>query len=258
MDFSVNSAINRCQTRQILQLIKKMGFELIAEIAERRFLWIDGKSIRFQASTPPAPPRASPPHAAQWPVPPADTRGPPWCPRLASGPPCARNASCASQTRLIHLPQSRHMKRMSSKSRDGMWCREEMHYPRYGFDLHKEALELHSHRIFDSEGWFVIKNSSVKLYQHIVVINYCHKNISPSDISVLISFCHSLESCLSIYFVEDNRLFLHGNLADLIAVARQFLFIIQERVVYGYACNFLYFFKSKLEWGASVFLYIFP
>ena len=34
-----------------------------------------------------------------------------------------------------------------------VWCREEMHYPRYGFDLHKEALELHSHRIFDSEGW---------------------------------------------------------------------------------------------------------
>lgn len=33
-----------------------------------------------------------------------------------------------------------------------VWCREEMHYPRYGFDLHKEALELHSHRIFDSEG----------------------------------------------------------------------------------------------------------
>ena len=25
-----------------------------------------------------------------------------------------------------------------------------MHYPRYGFDLHKEALDLHSHRIFDS------------------------------------------------------------------------------------------------------------
>ena len=51
MDFSANSAINRCQTRQILQLIKKMGFELIAEIAERRFLWIDGKLIRFQALT---------------------------------------------------------------------------------------------------------------------------------------------------------------------------------------------------------------
>ena len=34
-----------------------------------------------------------------------------------------------------------------------VWCREEMHYPRYGFDLHKEALELHSHQIFDSEGW---------------------------------------------------------------------------------------------------------
>lgn len=33
-----------------------------------------------------------------------------------------------------------------------VWYREEMHYPRYGFDLHKEALELHSHRIFDSEG----------------------------------------------------------------------------------------------------------
>ena len=33
-----------------------------------------------------------------------------------------------------------------------VWCREEMHCPRYGFDLHKEALELHSHRIFDSEG----------------------------------------------------------------------------------------------------------
>lgn len=31
-----------------------------------------------------------------------------------------------------------------------VWCREEMHYPRYGFDLHKEALDLHSHRIFDS------------------------------------------------------------------------------------------------------------
>ena len=27
-----------------------------------------------------------------------------------------------------------------------VWCREEMHYPRYGFDLHKEALDLHSHR----------------------------------------------------------------------------------------------------------------
>ena len=34
-----------------------------------------------------------------------------------------------------------------------VWCREEMHYPRYGFDLHKAALEMHSHRIFDSEGW---------------------------------------------------------------------------------------------------------
>jgi len=33
-----------------------------------------------------------------------------------------------------------------------VWYREEMHYPRYGFDLHKEALELYSHRIFDSEG----------------------------------------------------------------------------------------------------------
>uniref|UniRef100_UPI002A8053D9 hypothetical protein n=1 Tax=Enterocloster bolteae TaxID=208479 RepID=UPI002A8053D9 len=34
-----------------------------------------------------------------------------------------------------------------------VWCKEEKHYPRYGFDLHKEALDLHSNRIFDSEGW---------------------------------------------------------------------------------------------------------
>ena len=33
-----------------------------------------------------------------------------------------------------------------------VWCREEMHYPRYGFDLHKEALDLHSHRMIRQLG----------------------------------------------------------------------------------------------------------
>ena len=33
------------------------------------------------------------------------------------------------------------------------WCREMGHYPKHGFDLHEVALEIHSHRIFDSEGW---------------------------------------------------------------------------------------------------------
>ncbi|MCD7991935.1 MAG: hypothetical protein LUK37_09220 [Clostridia bacterium] len=33
------------------------------------------------------------------------------------------------------------------------WYREMKHYPRHGFDVHKMALELHSNRIFNSEGW---------------------------------------------------------------------------------------------------------
>lgn len=33
------------------------------------------------------------------------------------------------------------------------WCREMGHYPRYGFDLHKISLEIHSNQIFDSEEW---------------------------------------------------------------------------------------------------------
>lgn len=33
------------------------------------------------------------------------------------------------------------------------WCREMGHYPRYGFDLHKVSLEIHSNQIFDGEEW---------------------------------------------------------------------------------------------------------
>ena len=40
------------------------------------------------------------------------------------------------------------------------WYREMKHYPRHGFDVHKMALELHSNRIFDSEGWIDISAST--------------------------------------------------------------------------------------------------